>query len=953
MRTAPTSRKLKPPVPLAELQEFFARCEPAEQSDRLDVVKYLRDRFGSLEPLRSEVRIAPTELGGLPKWCQALARTHPIILRLYDVAGQVVSVQGRLSRAPEKGESKTRNPAGYRLGGSVFANGGARDLFLGRSCSDRVIVVEGLADFLATLGREPSGAALIGIVSGSTRVLGDVQWPDDVEILIATDDDAAGDRYAAEIGAVLPRLADVRRLRCGRGKDVGDLADEEYEAAKSAAEPLTLTVDAWSEEDRSADPEPKSSVPLERRIQLARGALREIGPAVEGERGRWRLYRACLHVRRGCQVPYRDALPLLLEYNTKCLPPFEAFEVEETLADAEDGRSQWGFLLPEKDRPWESPIPLPSDAPPPPFPLEALPRWVRNFAAGLAENIQIPVDFVAMVLLGVLSAALSGKYVVHVRDSWNGVELMIYVLVVLRVSERKTPAVTACVEPLRRFELDRQAEMQERINSAERKVEITDVLRKGALERLKRESSKTDRGAARAGSARSSEQEDYTEGTGSDAASASVEDPADGEVAPLLARLQDAVEAATERHEETKRSVPTPPRILAEYATPEALVGVLAENLGRLALISDEAAGFFDIVGGRYSDRAEANVDLFLKGKDGGSFRDDRVGRGSQTIPQVRLSVAMSAQPVVLENLGRSPALRSRGLMGRFLFAVPRSRVGRRKSRPKPLSLEVKRAYERGVRELLELQDSLSEDEKRLEPKVLRFSRAADDTLAAFQDRVEAELGGLGELEEIGDWAGKLHGNVAALAGILHISRDANNPVAAEEMPVEVECVAAAIKIAEYCIPHARMALGIIHRDGRTDAAKRLLSWIKRNGAPEFTRREVHQGLRGSQEFQHPESLDPPLDLLESHEYLRRRRPPRTRKAGRPKVIYDVNPAVFAAADGGSQGTRRPVLEDSEDSSQQFATVSSNAGESDPSGEEDDQNGTEGVPDSFREGEVL
>ena len=939
-------RARRPRVPLAELEQLLGRCGRVDQSPRGSAVEYLRSRFGSVEALRDEVWIAPEDPQGLAAWAHVLVRDYPILVPLFDLDGTPVSVQGRLPRSPRDGEPKTRNPAGYRIGDAVFANRASLEMFRGCSHPDVVVIAEGLADFLTGICWEQEGVAVIGIVSGSTRMLGDVPWSSDVKILIATDDDIAGDRYADEIRAVLPQLADVRRLRCGRGKDIGDLTREQYEAAKEAAEPLRSTVDPAGQEDHSADPEPETFVPLDRRMELARAALRLIGPAIEGESGRLSLYRACLHVRRGCQVPRADALPLLLDYNATCQPPFDESEVEDTLDDAEDGRSPWGFLLPEIGATWERPIPLPSDAPLPPFPIDALPLWLRTFASALAENVQIPVDFVAMVVLGVLSAALSGKYVVHVRESWDRVELMLYILVVLRVSERKTPAVTACVEPLRQFEIDRQAEMRERIQSAERRVELNDALRRGALERLKRESAKRDRGGARALSTGALKPDDGTEDAESGASGG-------GDTAPLLSRLMDAVEVATKRHEESQQSVPTPPRILAEYATPEALVGVLAENRGRLALISDEAAGFFDIIGGRYGDRAEANVDLFLKGKDGGSFRDDRVGRGSHTIPQVRLSVAMSAQPIVLENLGRSPSLRSRGLVGRYLFAVPSSRVGRRKSRPRPLPPEVKRAYERGVRELLELPDTLSEDEKQLEPKVLRFSAEADDALAVFQDRIEAELGGLGDLEEIGDWAGKLHGNVAALAGILHMTRDANNPAAAEDIPVDVECVAAAVEIGEYCIPHARTALGIIHRDGRTHGAKRILAWIRRNHALEFTRREVHQGLRGSQEFQHPDSLEPPLNLLESHEYIRRRPPPRARGAGRPKVVYDVNPALFAAAEEFAEGTRTSGSEDFEDISREFSQVDSRANgrcASDREGGPDDE---ERLPAAFTDGEAL
>ena len=60
----------------------------------------------------------------------------------------------------------------------------------------------------------------------------------------------------------------------------------------------------------------------------------------------------------------------------------------------------------------------------------------------------------------------------------------------------------------------------------------------------------------------------------------------------------DARELATQL---ARFEIPVAPRLLADDATPEAVAGLLAEQKGRLAIISTEG-GIFEIIAGRYSE---------------------------------------------------------------------------------------------------------------------------------------------------------------------------------------------------------------------------------------------------------------------------------------------------------------------------------------------------------------
>src|SRR5581483_10312381 len=92
--------------------------------------------------------------------------------------------------------------------------------------------------------------------------------------------------------------------------------------------------------------------------------------------------------------------------------------------------------------------------------------------------------------------------------------------------------------------------------------------------------------------------------------------------------------------------VPPIPRLVADDITPEAAATLLAEQKGRLAIISAEG-GIFDIIAGRYSKLP--NMDLWLKGHSGDSLKVDRKGRPPEYIPRPALTLGLMVQPSVLD----------------------------------------------------------------------------------------------------------------------------------------------------------------------------------------------------------------------------------------------------------------------------------------------------------------
>jgi hypothetical protein len=326
-------------------------------------------------------------------------------------------------------------------------------------------------------------------------------------------------------------------------------------------------------------------------------------------------------------------------------------------------------------------------------------------------------------------------------------------------------------------------------------------------------------------------------------------------------------------------SVPREPwRVFVSDATPERVASLLAENGGRLAVLSDEGE-ICSVIAGRYG----GNFEVFLKAHSGTVLTIERQGRPRVHVRKPALTLGLAVQPDVLHSLIAKRAVRERGLLARFLVAVPSSNVGYRTIAPPPVPERVAHAYVENIRALLDLPDQVSEDGD-LASIELRLGRRAQELFTSFEAEVEEMLRPEGALGTIAAWGSKLCGAVARIAGLLWTTRHRGD----DDGEIDPATTRSAIAIGRYLIPHALAAFE--QSQSGTAGARIILDWIKRNGRTEFSRREVHQALRS--QFLHAGDLDQPLETLKNDGYLRRI--DATRQPGRPSVRYIVNPTVHS-----------------------------------------------------------
>jgi hypothetical protein len=476
----------------------------------------------------------------------------------------------------------------------------------------------------------------------------------------------------------------------------------------------------------------------------------------------------------------------------------------------------------------------------PPFPVDALPSWVADMVLAVAEFTQTPLDLPGCLALAALSTAAGGRAEVEVRPGWRE-PCNLYTVVAMPPGSRKSAVFAAMTAPLLEAEGQLVEQARPRIIEAE-------LARKVAQREAERRSIDA----------------------------ANMRDPA--------ARTE-ALSAAADVALKAEKPVPSLPRLIADDVTTEAAASLLAEQGGRLAVLSAEG-GIFSTLAGRYSSGVPS-LEVFLKGHAGDLLRVDRKGRPPEHVASPALTLGLALQPEVLTDIARMPGFRGRGLLARMLYSVPENTVGRRQIGAPAVPAPVERTYSSRLSRLVLM---LVEQD---EPSRLRLDRDADRRILDLERQLEPRLAPHAELAHITDWASKLNGAIARLAGLLFL---ADVLPTGWGGPVPARHVDAAARLGRYFLGHALAVFDQMGADPTLDDAHAVLHWITRTERMSFTRREAFTGLSRAR-FRKVSDLDPALHVLHDHGFIRLGAP-LAPTGGRPaSPQWEVHPGAAEAAE--------------------------------------------------------
>src|SRR4051812_10663569 len=297
--------------------------------------------------------------------------------------------------------------------------------------------------------------------------------------------------------------------------------------------------------------------------------------------------------------------------------------------------------------PWpESPTPF-GQPELPEFPVRAFPNWLSNYIRSQARATQTPTDLAALLSLAVLATACAGRVVVNPWGDWHE-PLNLFTIVALPPGHRKSAVFASVVHPIQQYEAQAALESAPQLAQARR-------ARHAAEQALLR----------------------------AETALALASDAERDNLLALAQRRADDLEAAP---------LPVVPRLIVDDCSPERLAMLLHQQGGRLAILSPEG-GIFDLIAGRYSTTGAPNLDHILKGHAGDPIIVDRVGRPGEIIPRPALTIGLAVQPEVLRGLIARPGFHGRGLLARFLYALPHATLGHRAINVEPVPDSLREAY--------------------------------------------------------------------------------------------------------------------------------------------------------------------------------------------------------------------------------------------------------------------
>lgn len=269
----PPAPPARVPAPPAEVEALWAACVPVTAD--AEVAGWLESR--GLPPAAVEAldlaRALPTDVE-LPRWASVgrapWHRGWRCLLPCYASDGALVGLKARLVR---KGAPKSTCGTDVTTRGAVLANPAAAALLAGEGAAERVLVVEGEPDLLtaALLAAELApDVAVFGVWQGAWTDHGNALGAHH-RVLLATDNNPAGDKFADAICRTLP--CPSRRWRCEPGTDWNDRPD--------LLERVMRDENVW---DFSPEEEPPAPVPESRPFLAPLSDYTEADLAADAER---------------------------------------------------------------------------------------------------------------------------------------------------------------------------------------------------------------------------------------------------------------------------------------------------------------------------------------------------------------------------------------------------------------------------------------------------------------------------------------------------------------------------------------------------------------------------------------------------------------------------------------------------------------------------------------------
>ena len=274
-----------------------------------------------------------------------------------------------------------------------------------------------------------------------------------------------------------------------------------------------------------------------------------------------------------------------------------------------------------------------------------------------------------------------------------------------------------------------------------------------------------------------------------------------------------------------------------------------------------------------------------MKAWSGESFFCDRATKESVYIPNPYLSISLAGQPYLWDAMVSNAVFRNSGLLARFFYCFPISKVGSRRYDTESIEPSVIENYNALIQNLLENKFNSTD----MVEKFLKFDEEAQQNYIDYYNGYIEKIQ-LTEFANCKDWGGKYHGQILRLCCIIHCVKCALGGFPPETESVSVDTLCKAIAIADYYKQQAIYAFNIGSVNNEILKAEKVLEVIKAKQIKECYQSALLKKCRFSI-FNDPDDFYKTLQLLEDYGYVALDE--RVTGNNKPAVYVYTNPKIF------------------------------------------------------------
>lgn len=520
------------------------------------------------------------------------------------------------------------------------------------------------------------------------------------------------------------------------------------------------------------------------------GATGKITPGSKGKPGRnAHLFARGRSMAKGGLSPEGVLAALRAENQTRCDPPLSSGAIEylaERAFKAKDDPNDWRWRDKSEESTqvdslgdWQEPEPLSVTVEPQPYPIDALPKTIREAVEEVAAFVKAPIAMVASSALAAVSLAIQSYADARRAEKLQG-PTGLFLLTIADSGERKSTCDGYFVSAIRHYEEEQAEAMKPAIKEYQAAFAAWEAEREGILSAIKQTAKPT----------KPANQKD---------------------IKTLRADLAE--------HQHDEPAAPRIPRLLYADATPEALAFGLAKTWPSGGVVTAEGGAIFGSHG-MGKDSVMRNLSLLNQLWDGATLTFDRRTTESFTVRGARLTVALQVQePTLREFFKQSgPLARGCGFLARFLVSWPESTQGFRPFTEAPDNWPRLAAFNRRIAAILD-QPAPIDGDGTLTPAMLALTVDAKEAWVGFHDEIEGELASGGELHDVRDVASKSADNAIRLAALFQVFEGAGGAIGAGAFN-------SASRIAAWHLNESRRFFGELALPTELADAARLDRWL-------------------------------------------------------------------------------------------------------------------------------